>query len=158
MSNKVLLIGYGNPGRLDDGLGPALAEAVGALGLPGVAVDADYQLTVEHAHAVAQHDVVVFADAAVSGKEPFSFSRLKPAETAGPGFTSHGVEPDEVLGLARDLFASRTRGYMLGIRGYRFSEFGERLSEKAQTNLAEAVRFIAGIVTHDLYDDAAEAE
>jgi len=23
---KVLLIGFGNPGRLDDGLGPALAE------------------------------------------------------------------------------------------------------------------------------------
>ena len=23
---KVLIIGYGNPGRLDDGLGPALAD------------------------------------------------------------------------------------------------------------------------------------
>ena len=152
------MIGYGNPGRQDDGLGPALAEAVGALELPGVLTDSDYQLTVEDAHAVAQHDVVVFADAAVGGPEPFSFRRLKPAENVGPGFSSHGVEPAEVLGLARELFSARTEGYMLGIRGYQFNEFGEALSQKAKTNLAEAVRFITGIIVHDLYDDASEAE
>ena len=33
---KALVIGYGNPGRLDDGLGPALAEAVEKLDLPGL--------------------------------------------------------------------------------------------------------------------------
>ena len=38
---KTLLIGYGNPGRLDDGLGPALAEAVAKLAIPGVTVEAD---------------------------------------------------------------------------------------------------------------------
>jgi len=152
------LIGYGNPGRLDDGLGPALAEAVEALELPGVSVDSDYQLTVEHAHAVALHDVVVFADAAVSGREPFSFNRLEPAENAGPAFSSHGVEPDEVLGLARYLFGGQTKGYMLGIRGYQFNEFGEQLSQEAKANLAEAVRFIEGIISHNLYDDAAEAQ
>ena len=48
---KVLLIGYGNPGRLDDGLGPALAAAVEKLAIPGVTVDADYQLNVEDAAA-----------------------------------------------------------------------------------------------------------
>jgi len=158
MPNKVLLIGYGNPGRLDDGLGPALAEAVGALELPGVTVDSDYQLTVEHAHAVAQHDLVVFADATVRGKQPFGFRRLKPAATGSPGFSSHGVEPDEVLALAHDLFDAHTKGYMLGIRGYEFNEFGEQLSRKAANNLAEAVRFMEGIISHDLYDDAAEAE
>ena len=26
MSKKILIIGFGNPGRLDDGLGPKLAE------------------------------------------------------------------------------------------------------------------------------------
>jgi DNA-binding response OmpR family regulator len=47
MANRVLVIGYGNPGRLDDGLGPALAETLQRLDLPGVTVDADYQLTAE---------------------------------------------------------------------------------------------------------------
>ena len=70
---KVLVIGYGNPGRLDDGLGPALAAAIESAAPAGVTVDADYQLTVEDAAAVAEHDVVVFADAAVDGPEPFYF-------------------------------------------------------------------------------------
>ena len=33
---RVLVIGYGNPGRWDDGLGPALAAELGGLGLPNV--------------------------------------------------------------------------------------------------------------------------
>ena len=74
----VLVIGYGNPGRLDDGLGPALAEALAALELPGVTVEANYQLTVEDAAAVAEHDVVVFADASVNGPEPYSFQPVEP--------------------------------------------------------------------------------
>ena len=45
----MLLIGYGNPGRGDDGLGPALSEAVAARSLPGLEVDTDYQLVAEHA-------------------------------------------------------------------------------------------------------------
>ena len=36
----MLIIGYGNPGRRDDGLGPALAEIMEAKRLRGVAVDA----------------------------------------------------------------------------------------------------------------------
>ena len=107
---------------------------------------------------IAQHEIVLFADAAVTGAEPFSFRRLRPAAGVEPGFSSHSVEPDEVLGLARELFSAETRGYILGIRGYEFNEFGERLSPKATSNLAEAVTFIRGIIEHDLYEDAAEAE
>ena len=58
--SKTLFIGYGNPGRLDDGLGPAMAEAVEKLNLPGVVTDSDYQLTVEDAAEVAKYDLVIF--------------------------------------------------------------------------------------------------
>lgn len=47
VSQRILLIGYGNPGRGDDGLGPALAAAIEAMELPGVTVEADYQLMVD---------------------------------------------------------------------------------------------------------------
>ncbi len=137
---RVLVIGYGNPGRLDDGLGPALAAALERLDLPGVTVDADYQLTVEDAAAVAAHDVVVFADAAVGGPEPFSFERLEPS--AALSFSSHSVPPAAVLAMARDLFDAGTAGYMLGIRGYEFNEFGERLSKRARANLDAALEFL----------------
>ena len=139
---KVLVIGYGNPGRLDDGLGPALADALSRRDLPGLTIEADYQLTVEDASAVAAHDVVVFADADVAGPEPFEFRPLAAADAMS--FSTHSVSPGAVLALAQDLFGATTRGYVLAIRGYEFDEFGERLSPKARANLDAAVRFLEG--------------
>ena len=73
---RFLLFGYGNPGRLDDGLGPAFIEAFEGRDLENVTLDADYQLTVEDAAAVAEHDVAIFVDASVNGAEPFFFEKL----------------------------------------------------------------------------------
>ena len=42
---KILVIGYGNPGRLDDGLGPAFAERIQAMELPSVTVESNTSLT-----------------------------------------------------------------------------------------------------------------
>jgi hydrogenase maturation protease len=149
---KTLVIGYGNPGRLDDGLGPALAEALAAMRLPGVTVDADYQLTVEDAADVARHDVAVFADAAVAGREPFFFRRIRPE--ASLSFSSHHVEPGALLTLARDCFGTETAGYALGVRGYEFNEFGERLSEGAVRNLTSAVAFLEDVLKHESFEQA----
>ncbi|MEI6148310.1 MAG: hydrogenase maturation protease, partial [bacterium] len=113
---SVLLIGYGNPGRLDDGLGPQLAVELGGRGIPGLTVDSDYQLTVEDADSVARHEVAVFADAAAAGSEPFYFRKLAPGGSSGIG--SHSVEPAEVLALSQTLFNRLPEAYVLGIRGY----------------------------------------
>lgn len=151
----ILFIGYGNPGRRDDGLGPALAERVERLGIPGVTADSDYQLTVEDAESVARHDVVVFADASVSGAEPFTFRRLAPR--GAPGFSSHSVEPEEVLALAEALFGARPEAYVLGLRGYEFDAFGEGLSLRASVNLDEAETFIARALRSGLRNPVAGA-
>jgi len=139
-SGGILVLGYGNPGRLDDGLGPALAGAVEALGIPGVEVDSGYQLMVEDAARIAGRAAVVFADAAAAGPEPFSFEPVEPAGRAG--FTTHSVSPGELMALAAALFGSTARGYILGIRGYAFDAFGERLSPRARANLDAALAFL----------------
>jgi hydrogenase maturation protease len=146
---KVLLIGYGNPGRLDDGLGPALAEQIDNLALPGVTVDSDYQLTVEHAHDVAEYDVVIFADAHVSCTEPFEVRRIEPTG-ATVSFSSHSVSPDGVIALAAELFSATPAAYTLGIRGYEFNEFGYGLSDRAEENLRQAVAFVTRSAAADL--------
>jgi hydrogenase maturation protease len=153
---RVLLIGYGNPGRRDDGLGPALAEAVERLGVPGVTVDSDYQLTVEDAAAVAEHDVVIFADADTSGPEPYSFRRIEPRSAMS--FTSHSVQPAALMGLARDLFGARTEGYLLGIRGYAFNTFEESLSDRARANLEAARAFIHRVLIEGSLSEAADSD
>lgn len=142
--DKILLIGYGNPGRLDDGLGPELVEMLEKVNLPGVTVDANYQLTVEDASDIAENDVVIFADASLNGSEPFSFSEIQPRKALS--FSSHSIEPEAVLDLAYDLFKAKTKGYTLGIRGYEFNEFGSKLSEKAKKNLDQAFEFIKKVL------------
>jgi hydrogenase maturation protease len=143
---RVLLIGFGNPGRLDDGLGPALAEAILQRQLPGATVEANYQLTVEDAAQVAGFDVVVFADADVGGPEPFWMKRIKGGPEATLSFSSHSVQPEAVLALARELFGSEPEAYVIGIRGYEFNEFGERLSPQARANLADAVAHVESCI------------
>ena len=138
--SKILLIGYGNPGRLDDGLGPAAAEAVEKMNIDGITVDSDYQLTVEDAVEIAKHDVVIFVDADVKGPEPFYFKKIKAADSVS--FSSHSITPKSLLALMKEIYGNEVDAYVLGIRGYEFNEFEERLSKKAKENLGAAVEFL----------------
>jgi hydrogenase maturation protease len=137
---RILLIGYGNPARQDDGLGPALAQQLAAASLEGVDIDIDYQLSVEHAWDIARYKTVIFADASLEGEEPFSFQLLSPSEASS--FSTHCVSPQGVLRLAQELFQVQTQAYLLGIRGYQFSEIEEGLSAAAAENLVAAQAFI----------------
>ena len=147
----LLLIGYGNPGRLDDGLGPALAERIENRAPAGVTVDSDYQLTVEDAAQVAQHAVVVFADADETGPEPFSLRPIAPA-AGHVSFSTHSISPQAVLALAQELFGARPQAWLLGIRGYEFNEFGQRLSEAAQANLDQAERHLLDAIAQGRFE------
>ena len=150
----VLVIGFGNPGRIDDGLGPAVIEALEKLAIEGVDLDADYQLIVEDAAEVSAHKVVVFADAAETGPEPFYFRPVEPKHELG--FSSHGCEPGQVMALAQELFGAKTKGYILGIRGYEFNEFREELSDKARANLAAATEFLVKVLRSRDFEAVAE--
>jgi len=139
-SKKILLIGFGNPARADDGLGPALAEEIESKNIPDVTVESDYQLTIEDSAQVARHDIVIFADASVNCGEPFCFEPLKAKRS--DSFSSHSAEPAEVMALAENLFKSKAKGFTFAIRGYEFNKFNEKLTEKANSNLQKAVGFL----------------
>lgn len=136
-----LVLGWGNPGRIDDGLGPRLAEALEALELREVTVLSEYQLQVEHAWEVARFRRVVFVDADRTAEAPFRMVPLL-AESGPTRYTSHELSPAAVLALARDLYDARPEAWLMGIRGYEFDEFGEWLSGGAAANLEAAVRFL----------------
>lgn len=139
---RILLIGYGNIARQDDGLGPMLAERLGELALPDLEVESDYQLNIEDAEAIARYDAVIFADASTEGPEPFAFTALE-AE-AENRFSTHTVSPAGVLHLAHTRFGARTRGYLLAIRGYDFEMFVETPTPRALANLEAALAFTEG--------------
>lgn len=137
---RVLVIGYGNPGRRDDGLGPRLADELSRVGLPGVDVDSAYQLQAEDAAAVAEHDVVVFVDADVACPDPFELRSIVPA--GEPRFSTHSLAPETVLSMAWKYLDARPDAYVLAIRGEDFDGFGEGLSERGRRNLSAALSFI----------------
>jgi hydrogenase maturation protease len=152
---KVLLLGIGNPGRRDDGLGPALAARIEELGLEGVTVDSDYQLTIEDSAAAAEHEVVLIVDAAAAGPEPYFFSVLLPSGHLE--FSSHSVEPSGVLGLSQSVFGKSPEAYVLAIRGYEFEHLVEGLSAKAQANLQAALKFLAPLLESGAFACAASS-
>ena len=54
---NLLVIGYGNVLRHDDGVGPRVAEAIEELNLPGVRTLVCQQLSPEHAEPVARAQI-----------------------------------------------------------------------------------------------------
>lgn len=136
---NVLLIGYGNPGRGDDGLGPAFSEAISEAGLAGLDVDTDYQLVAEHALDVAGRDLVIFADALMGADEPYRFGPVAPGRPEVLG--SHSLRPETVLALADTLYGGAPEAFVLGLSGYEFGEVREGLSQRAEANLEQAKAF-----------------
>lgn len=139
-ARSALVLGYGNPGRRDDGLGPRLAEAIGGRGLAGVHVESAYQLQAEDAAAVSDHDIVVFADADVGCADPFELRPILPA--GEPRFSTHSLAPETVLSMAWKYLDARPEAYVLAIRGEDFDGFGEGLSDRAHRNLEAALDFL----------------
>ncbi len=137
---RVLVLGYGNPGRQDDGLGPAAATLIDAMQWPGVTAFDNYQLNIENALDVAEHDVVWFVDAAKTGVAPYTLHRLAPSPIFD--FTSHLVRPETVLAMADHYFGKTPEAYLLAIRGYAF-EFVEAMTPEADDNLRLAATMLA---------------
>lgn len=137
---RVLVLGYGNPGRQDDGLGPAAATLIDDMGLPGVTAFDNYQLNIENALDVAEHDVVWFVDASKTGAAPYAFHEL--ASSTILEFTSHLIRPETVLAMAGHYFGGTPQAFLLAIRGYKF-EFVEALTPEASDNLQCATAMLA---------------
>ena len=153
---SVLLIGFGNPGCQDDGLGPAFAEAIAALECDGVTVDADYQLVIEDAHAMAQHDVVVFADADAIGPAPFALTAVQ--GKASTSFSTHSVRPEALVWMTEQLFGRTVEAYILSIRGRCFEQLTEGLTPEASENLALALRFFEPVLRNRSFRVACAAD
>ncbi len=138
-NNTLFIYGFGNPGRQDDGLGPAIIEKLDNDGIPGITTDCNYQLNIEDAHNISQSKTVIFVDASVNADEPFTFTKIGPS--ADITFTTHTMSPESVLALCSEIYSRTPDAYVLAIRGYEW-EFKEGLSPKAAKNFNEAYGFL----------------
>ena len=135
----VLVIGYGNTLRGDDGVGPRVAEAVGRRRLPGVRTLICPLLTPELADQISRAEKVIFVDAAVDAPNAVQWRRLEPNETSQ--LMAHAADPRTMLALARDVFGRVPEAWWLTIPAVDLG-FREALSPEVQRGFAEAVEKI----------------
>jgi hydrogenase maturation protease len=135
----ILVIGYGNTLRRDDGVGPRVAEAVAALALPGVRTLACPLLTPELAEPVSRARVVLFVDAAVDAPREVQLRTLAPAEHSQ--VMAHAASPATLLALARDVFGHAPDAWLITVPVEDLG-IGEEFSPLAQCGFEAAVTHV----------------
>jgi hydrogenase maturation protease len=140
--SSILLIGYGNISRRDDGVALHMVRRLRQrMGLPQhEALDEDeielasgitcmflHQLAPELAETVAEYDAVVFLDAHVEGVgwRPVHWQSVGVAYQSG--MNGHHLKPATILALTQGLFGRCPQGYVLSVLGEDF-DFGDQLT------------------------------
>ncbi|MEA3407765.1 MAG: hypothetical protein U9R48_06770 [Chloroflexota bacterium] len=162
--SSLLLVGYGNISRRDDGVALHVLRRLRihlGLSLDGweantplcpdggarkpLAMICVHQLAPEMAELVAQYDAVIFIDAHVPAAdwEPVAWQEISPGYQ--PGMVGHHLKPGVVLALSRSLYGHSPKGYTLSVLGYDF-DFGEDLSSETSDLADEAVAFLLGLI------------
>jgi len=140
---KILIYGYGNPGRQDDGLGVAITEMIekwaSKKSLTSIEVESNYQLNIEDASNISGYDIVYFVDASKENIDSFSIDEVTPSVKAD--FTTHSASPGFILDLCHKIYKKYPETYLLHIKGYEW-EFMEEMTEKAKFNLEKAFQFL----------------
>jgi hydrogenase maturation protease len=139
----LLLIGYGNTLRSDDGVGPRVVETIAGLNLPGVQTLVCALLTPELADPISHAERVLFVDAAVDAPREVQLRPLQPAESSQ--IMAHAADPRTLLALSRDVFGHAPQAWWLTIPVENLG-IGEELSEVAQAGMKEAIHQIKSLL------------
>jgi len=141
---QVLIVGYGNPLRCDDGLGWSAAEGLSrSLPLSGIEIVVCHQLTPELADSLSSVDIAFFIDAAHHG-QPGEVS-CEPV-TLQPGIIrSHQLSPSHLLALAQQLYGATPRAFTVSLCGESF-EHGATLSSTVEAALPKVIALLEGMI------------
>ncbi len=145
-----LVIGYGNPLRGDDAIGPAVAQAFEAAdALDRTRAIVCHQLTPELAERIAGVDLVVFVDAAVDiAPGTVAVRQLHGAPTPSWGM-GHIASPTALLELARALYGHSPDAFLVLV-GVSSLALSESLSDIAAAALPDAIAAVRRLVSDRL--------
>lgn len=153
----MLIIGFGNTLRRDDGAGAAAARLLARdprIAGGDVEVLERYQLLPEMALDIAEVSLVIFVDADVRGLpgsielhdiDPATAARHDADARGVPGASSHHVGGGELVALAAALTNRAPRAVAIGI-GVVDLELGEGLSPAVEAALPRVADIVARLV------------
>jgi hydrogenase maturation protease len=133
---RVLIVGYGNPLRSDDGFGwHAARELASRLQDSDVEVMARQQLTPELAETASHFPLVIFIDAArdlpPGELRCAKITRSENREQGEGSSFSHFLTPASLLAWTAELYSQFPDAYYIAVGGESFAE-GESLSPTIQ--------------------------
>jgi hydrogenase maturation protease len=145
----ILLIGYGNPLRSDDGVGRKVVEQVAGaapawLLSEGLQIIACHQLLPEHAELIAGAERVVFVDAAIGEPGTVEVREVEADAALGDG-RFHDFTPSTLLAYAERLYGHRPPAELVTIGGFSF-EHGEALSLQMARLLPQITERVLGLL------------
>lgn len=139
---RILIVGYGNPLREDDGLGWHVAGGLRLLlEEPQVKILACHQLTPELAETMSKAVMAVFVDASSSG-EPGSMNcqSIRPQVPPLSAFT-HSFTPLTLLHCAEKLYGAAPEAWLFSVPGESF-DIAETLSPVVAAAVPKVVEAI----------------
>jgi len=135
----VLVIGYGNPVRADDGVGPYLAQAL-QKERPDCRFLTPHQLTPELAEDLARADVAIFIDAEWEGTpgEVKSYE-VTPAPKREAASFSHQMDPELLVTTAEILYGRAPAAFVVSVTGGDFG-FTDGFSPEVERAIPELMQ------------------
>jgi len=132
---RIVVLGYGNPLRGDDGVGWRVAEAVAELWADGLVVRTGQQLVPEWAADLHEAEIACFVDASLAVDEP----TLAPLYAdAAAGMDGHDMEPAQLLRLTREVYGRAPSAFVLHVPATSF-DFGDTLTPTATAGVDRAI-------------------
>jgi hydrogenase maturation protease len=132
---EILIIGYGNPLRGDDGIGWEAAERLRErIRDERVEIVTSHQLMPEMADPVSRARRVIFIDADCDNKEGEIVLRSVEPDRSTSELFSHELTPEVLLGVAGRLYGGCAEGVLISVGAGRF-ECGAEFSEAVRTAL-----------------------
>jgi hydrogenase maturation protease len=138
----VLVIGYGNDMRRDDGAGRWVADQIEMLGRDDIDVRSVTQLSPELALDVSGRSLVVFVDASVDAED----LRVEPVAAAqGAQVMTHHGDPASLLALVPTVGTMPGAAHLVSIPASDL-DLGFSMSPATQSAARQAVDAIVGLI------------
>jgi hydrogenase maturation protease len=133
----VIVIGYGNDLRSDDGIGQLIANTIKSWDLPNLKSLAVHQLTPELAANLANVNLAIFVDARINlESEDVQIESIVPTESRI--IIGHTADALSLLALCQSLYNHCPPAWLVTVPGINF-ELGDRISPIAEKGIEIAI-------------------
>ena len=148
MRPQIVILGYGNTLRGDDGLGYRAAERLAPLEMHGrVRVIASHQLSIDFAELIADAELVIFVDASRDGAPGEIRSEVLAARptSAEDDVMTHHLTPQSLLSLSKTLYGGSPEAVVVTVSGESF-DLSEDLSPLVEAQLQTVILHVQSLL------------